>query len=64
MNNLFEALMRAIKVKTGVDFIGKKYDVAALHWGESEKIYIIPPDRTRYLAEIAESSQDYSEIVE
>jgi methylmalonyl-CoA mutase len=63
MNNLFEALMRAIKVKTGVNFIGKKFDTAALHWGESEKIYIIPPDRTRYLAEIAESSQEYSEWV-
>src|ERR1700744_1093351 len=63
MNNLFEALMRAIKVKTGVNFIGKKFDTAALHWGESEKIYIIPPDRTRYLAEIAESSQDYNEWV-
>jgi methylmalonyl-CoA mutase len=63
MNNLFEALMRALKTKTGVNFIGKKYDTAALHWGESEKIYIIPPDRTRYLAEIAESSQDYNEWV-
>ena len=63
MNNLFEALMRTIKAKTGVDFIGKKYDAAALHWGESEKIFIIPPDRTRYLAEIAESSQDYGNWV-
>ncbi|MGZ3927680.1 MAG: methylmalonyl-CoA mutase family protein [Mucilaginibacter sp.] len=63
MNNLFEALMRAIKTKTGVNFIGKKFDTAALHWGESEKIYIIPPDRTRYLAEIAESSQDYHDWV-
>src|ERR1700761_5088990 len=63
MNNLFEALMRTIKAKTGVDFIGKKYDAAKLHWGESEKIFIIPPDRTRYLAEIAESSKDYDEWV-
>jgi methylmalonyl-CoA mutase len=63
MNNLFEALMRTIKAKTGVDFIGKKYDVAALHWGESEKIFIIPPDRTRYLAEIVESSQAYDSSV-
>jgi len=60
MNNLFEVLMRTVKAKTGVDFIGKKYDVAALHWGESEKIFIIPPDRTRYLAEIVESSQTYN----
>src|SRR5579872_2438840 len=64
MNNLFEALMRAIKMKTGVNFIGKKYDTAALHWGESEKIYIIPPDRVRYLAEIAEASQEYGEWVQ
>ncbi len=63
MNNLFEALMQAIKAKTGVEFIGKKYDAAALHWGESEKLYIIPPDRVRYLAEIAESSQAYNEWV-
>jgi methylmalonyl-CoA mutase len=63
MNNLFEALMKTIKAKTGVDFIGKKYDVATLHWGESEKVFIIPPDRTRYLAEIAESSQAYGEWV-
>jgi len=63
MNNLFEALMRTIKAKTGVDFIGKKYDAATLHWGESEKIFIIPPDRTRYLAEIVESSQAYDSWV-
>jgi len=60
MNNLFEVLMRTVKAKTGIDFIGKKYDVAALHWGESEKIFIIPPDRTRYMAEIVESSQTYN----
>ncbi len=64
MNNLFEALMHRLKEKTGVDFIGKKFDIATLHWGESEKIYIIPPDRTRYLAEIVESSQDFNEWVD
>jgi methylmalonyl-CoA mutase len=62
MNNLFEALMRAIKTKTGVNFV-ETQNLASLHWGESEKIYIIPPDRTRYLAEIVESSLDYSEWV-
>ncbi len=30
----------------------------------SEKIYIIPPDRTRYLAEIAEESKRYDKLVE
>ncbi len=63
MNNLFDALMHKLKEKTGADFIGKKYDAALLHWGESEKIYIIPPDRNRYLAEIAEASQEYGEWV-
>jgi len=58
MNTLFEALMKAIKVKTGVDFIDAKH-IAHLHTGESEKIYIIPPDRNRYLAEIVESSVEY-----
>jgi methylmalonyl-CoA mutase len=30
----------------------------------SEKIYIIPPDRTRYLAEIVESNRRYDGFVE
>ena len=63
MNNLFGAIMQTINAKTGVNFIGKQYDEAKLHWGESEKIFIIPPDRVRYLAEIAESSQAYNEWV-
>jgi methylmalonyl-CoA mutase len=62
MNTLFEALMKAIKVKTGIDFIDAKH-IAHLHNGESEKIYIIPPDRTRYLAEIVESSVEYKRWV-
>ncbi len=55
MNNLFNALMQKIKEKTNVDFKAQK----ELTITESEKIYIIPPDRTRYLAEIAESSESY-----
>lgn len=60
MNNLFVALMNRIKEKTGADFNPRMIMTA----GQSEKIYIIPPDRTRYLAEIAESSQQYNEWVE
>ena len=30
----------------------------------SEKIYIIPPDRTRYLAEIVEHNKRYDAFVE
>lgn len=32
--------------------------------GESEKIYIIPPSRTRYLAEIAEHNRSYDRRIE
>ncbi|TCC99071.1 methylmalonyl-CoA mutase family protein [Pedobacter psychroterrae] len=60
MNNLFTALMRTIKDKAGIDFKAKM----ELIGGESEKIYIIPPERTRYLAEIAEASQSYNDWVD
>ena len=56
MNNLFSALMTQIKLKTGTDFQAKMEITSS----QSEKIYIIPPDRIRYLAEIAESSQQYN----
>ncbi|WP_449438315.1 methylmalonyl-CoA mutase family protein [Pedobacter steynii] len=59
MNNLFTALMQKIKEKTGADFKAQM----ELIGGQSEKIYIIPPDRIRYLAEIAESSETYNEWV-
>jgi len=64
MNTLFAALMVAIKVKTGVDFLGEvKGERLKAKGEEPEKIYIIPPDRVRYLAEIVESSAAYSQWV-
>lgn len=60
MNNLFSALMNKIQEKTGTKFEAKMELTAE----QSEKIYIIPPDRIRYLAEIAESSQTYNEWVD
>lgn len=60
MNNLFTALMHKVREKTEIDFKPQM----ELIGGESEKIYIIPPDRIRYLAEIAESSQTYNEWVD
>ncbi|MGY4535912.1 methylmalonyl-CoA mutase [Mucilaginibacter sp. UYNi724] len=63
MNTLFTALMKTVKVKTGVDLIGAGSGVTGAEQGESEKIYIIPPDRIRYLAEIAESSTAYTDWV-
>lgn len=59
MNNLFYALINTIKAKTDVEFtITQKFSAQ-----QSEKTYIIPPDRIRYLAEIAEASTTYTEWV-
>lgn len=62
MNTLFTALMRTVENKTGMKLLNQ--ESASLNkGGESEKIYIIPPDRIRYLAEIAESSAAYTDWV-
>ncbi len=60
MNNLFISLLNKINEKTGVDFVAKMEMTAT----QSEKIYIIPPERTRYLSEIAEASEQYNQWVE
>jgi methylmalonyl-CoA mutase len=65
MNSLFTALMKTIEAKTGVDLIGDTTDRTKYFGATSdEKIYIIPPERTRYLAEIAESSVAYNTWVD
>lgn len=58
-NDLFLALLAKIKEKTGVDF------KSILNSADSnpEKNYIIPPERIRYLAEIAEADQQYKSWV-
>ncbi|OKS88254.1 methylmalonyl-CoA mutase family protein [Mucilaginibacter polytrichastri] len=56
MNSLFDALMKTIAAKTGIDFHPNLPEQTI----EQDKIYIIPPDRIRYLAEIAESSVAYT----
>eukprot|EP01037_Dinobryon_pediforme_P003736 gene3736-3782_t len=63
MNTLFEAIMNAVKAKTGIDFYKDTVDRTNVKEGEPEKIYIIPPDRIRYLAEIVESSNTYKQWV-
>ncbi len=60
MNNLFVALIKGIKEKTGVDFVS----LMEMTETQSEKVYIIPPDRSRYLSEIAEASETYNEFVD
>ncbi|MCX6251933.1 MAG: methylmalonyl-CoA mutase family protein [Bacteroidetes bacterium] len=57
INHLYKALIRKIVEKTNAPFpstfVGKNE--------MTEKIFIIPPSRTRYLAEIAESIRTYNE---
>lgn len=55
MNRLYSAILQIIVKRTGVDL---KSNLA--HTDEmSEKVYIIPPARTRYLAEISEAIKRY-----
>jgi methylmalonyl-CoA mutase len=63
MNELFAALVDKITLKTDFKIINNGVREAGDGEGSNEKVYIIPPDRTRYLAEIAESSQAYGDWV-
>lgn len=54
-NTLYRALMDVIVAKTGADLKSDFHPSEEL----SEKIYIIPPARTRYLSEIAENNRNY-----
>jgi methylmalonyl-CoA mutase len=58
-NLLYFRLMEKIAEKTGADF----HSTIQLPTGESEKIYIIPPHRVRYLSEIAENNRQYDQWV-
>ena len=60
MNQLYKAIMDQIVEKTEVDLKSNFQSTKEM----SEKIYIIPPKRTRYLSEISETIRDYNETVE
>jgi methylmalonyl-CoA mutase len=60
MNKLYKAVINKLGEKTGADL---KSDFAVTD-EMSEKIYIIPPHRTRYLAEIAENNRSYDKWVD
>jgi isobutyryl-CoA mutase len=60
MNNLYKAIMDAVVKKTGAS-LESKYEVTR---EMSEKIYVIPPHRTRYLSEITENNRLYNDWVE
>ncbi len=59
VNTLYRKLMDLLTEKTGADLPSK----FSLSEGMSQKIYIIPPDRNRYLAEIAEEHERYKDYV-
>jgi len=60
VNHFYVALIEKIKTKLGVELkssLGKHDEL-------SEKIYIIPPQRVRYLAEISETVKAYNKWVD
>ena len=58
-NELYKDLMKVLDEKTKTSFESS----INLTLGDSEKIYIIPPKRIRYLSEIADSNRNYDEWV-
>lgn len=59
-NQLYLALIAAIERKTDIRFDSKH----SFTTGESEKVYVIPPGRVRYLSEIVENNKNYDHWVE
>jgi methylmalonyl-CoA mutase len=55
MNTLYRAVIDKLNEKLGTDF-KSHFEITA---EQSEKIYIIPPARTRYLSEISENNRAY-----
>ncbi|WP_339791400.1 methylmalonyl-CoA mutase family protein [uncultured Imperialibacter sp.] len=60
MNTLYRKLMDKIVEKTGASLASASTSSGEL----SEKIFIIPPKRTRYLSEITETIRHYNQWVE
>ena len=61
VNDLFEELMVVVEKKTGVQFGGVKHHAHAND--TTNKSQIIPPSRSRYLSEIADTVKEYNELV-
>ena len=55
MNSLYKAIMDKLVEKTNADLVSKMEITKEM----SEKIYVIPPKRVRYLSEIAENNRSY-----
>ncbi|MBL7963518.1 MAG: methylmalonyl-CoA mutase, partial [Flavobacteriales bacterium] len=58
-NSLYARLMKKIAEKTGVDFQSTFH----AHDEMSEKVWIIPPAKSRYLSEISENNRRYDDQV-
>jgi len=59
MNRLYRSVLETINKKLGTDFKSS----FSITGEDSEKIYIIPPARTRYLSEISENNRNYDQWV-
>lgn len=59
MNTLYKAVMDKVVEKTAAKDLVSKMKITA---EMSEKIFIIPPSRGRYLSEIAENNRGYDEV--
>ncbi|WP_269235829.1 methylmalonyl-CoA mutase family protein [Flavobacterium flavigenum] len=57
MNTLYKAIMDKVAQKTNSD-LKSTFEITK---EMSEKIFVIPPGRTRYLSEIAETNRNYDE---
>ncbi|MFD0837140.1 methylmalonyl-CoA mutase family protein [Mariniflexile aquimaris] len=59
MNTLYKAVMDTLVEKTSADLQSS----LTISEEMSEKIFVIPPSRTRYLSEIAENNRNYDQTV-
>ncbi|MFY0689259.1 MAG: methylmalonyl-CoA mutase family protein [Cyclobacteriaceae bacterium] len=59
MNALYRKIMDTLEERTGVELLSQQETSDE----QSEKVYIIPPKRIRYLSEISEAVRDYNECV-
>ncbi|MBW8051874.1 MAG: methylmalonyl-CoA mutase family protein [Cytophagales bacterium] len=62
VNNLYKKIIDIINEKTGANFKTNP-DKIGISNGISEKVYIIPPEKTRYLSEINETIDDYHSFI-
>ena len=60
MNTLYKCIIDKLVEKTGVDLKSKMKITKEM----SEKIFVIPPSRVRYLSEISESNRAYDKKVD